>query len=96
MKRLRVPVTREDIRNGNPAEADSCPLYLAIDRAAHLVDVGAFPAYVDGVYVAMEDPDRNCVQIYLPQKAVEFAERFDMTGKGRPFVFTLDLEDINP
>jgi len=77
---LVVKVTKEDIENGRPGSTCSCPVALAIDRAT------------DGIWEVFNkaaENDGGC-HIILPSKAIAFIRKFDATGEGEPFEFTVE------
>lgn len=80
---LIIEVTAEDIKNGVPEKACSCPIALAIDRAipGARAEVFGMEAFICGVPVC------------LPVICKLFVELFDSGGPVYPFTFSLDLDN---
>jgi hypothetical protein len=80
---MRIEVTREDIRYGEPLDPKCCPIALAVKRLTAAdrvsVDGGAVKLWKDGGY--------RCEP--LPARAVRFMDRFDMRMRVRVFAFDL-------
>jgi len=89
-----VYVTSDDIRRGEPGECDSCPIALAIDKAAEAV---SSPAEYVHAQVFTEKTwlhiGKNRYQASLPQSARDFIGRYDNALPVEPFEFTLRWED---
>jgi hypothetical protein len=78
---LTVHVTQSDINAGAQATSCSCPIALAIKRAC-----GTTLVNVMGTSVRIND------KVYsLPDCCEEFVWGWDISGKGEPFSFDVDL-----
>lgn len=86
--RVKIEVTERDIEEGTKKQCFSCPIARAMSRV--------FPnvrARVSYTYVSL-----GCDQwghagyiAELPIEAHRFIERFDRTGRGKPFEFEVTL-----
>lgn len=79
---MKITVTRKDIQEGCKQSSHNCPIARAVIRA-----IGALP---EGVSIgtwdwAVAGYGRN----KQPRSASRFIEKFDKTGKGKPFSFFL-------
>jgi hypothetical protein len=89
-KPVKITVTEEDIKTGEPCSATRCPVALAVRRSLKVKSVWtvsvATMIYVNlgpgGYYEAVRPPEVH-----------EFASRFDEGFPVEPFSFTLDLGD---
>ena len=83
-----VSVTQEDIAAGEPCEALSCPVAIAIRRATGL------RTYVDEDTIALGERYRGgpfVVSLPPPPEVTRFVDRFDHRRPVSPFTFTLEL-----
>lgn len=85
--KTKVVVTQDDIDNGVPKSARSCPIANALKRTdispeGYLVEVAVPDVCVYN--------DEELVDVYdLPDEAVNFATLFDKGEKVEPFEFEL-------
>lgn len=81
MKRIKVSVTKNDIRRGVAQRTDRCPVALAVTRALRS------QAFVetDEIRVHIPVPCR----MTTPRKAAQFIQSFDGGQKVNPFTFYL-------
>lgn len=89
---VQCDVTAEDIRTGRQNECGFCPVSLALSRDSgwpcevypdgiHLVGRSAFYGGAGLTFRLAFSP--------LPTEVASFLERFDTTGQGEPFSFTV-------
>lgn len=95
---MKIRVTQEDLENGNPADAETCPVALAIKRAMPGADV-----LVDGNQVEFRTGEQSIIGddivrgISLPNHIRNWIGRYDMNPEeAEPVEFDLDLEPIEP
>lgn len=80
---LRVEVTAEHIRQGEPGRPCNCPIALAIHGK-----VGFIPyVSIDSVHF----PDLDDLQVDLPREARIFIANFDTEEPVKPFSFVIDM-----
>lgn len=85
MKRVKVEVTKEHIKEGSPGVASCCP----IARAVRVLGLESPRVYPDGIYFG----DYYCRQLVrLPRSASRFVNAFDAGKKVKPFNFFLEVE----
>lgn len=87
-----ISVTKNDIREGIPGDADSCPIARALHRAgfkyAYAVSKGIGANKGGSLLVTISDVAP------LPNTANKFIENFDNDGKSvKPFKFTLNISN---
>lgn len=88
MKKIKIHVTSEHIKNGKVCLADACPIYLALEertgdtnirvRSDHVARITA-PSDIMGVV------SRRIAT--LPRSARRFIRKFDMGKPVQPFTF---------
>ena len=78
MKRVKITVTREDIRRGKSCRSRECPIALASRRALPTVDIVVNCRTLDMA---------NCVRI--TESAHRFLQDFDLGKPVKPFSFTV-------
>ncbi len=83
--KIRIRVTRKNIKAGIPRNHIQCPIAIAMrDAAIETPSVGEkTDPYCDFLL------GKNKYESRLPQKAINFIERFDHGLKVRPFEFFL-------
>ena len=91
MTTLEIKVTAEDIEQGMPGMAESCPIALAAERKYP----GCGPDVRDMSIELDVEGTRRCFR--LPQSAEQFVDAFDGYKHSDPFVFELteDMEVID-
>lgn len=82
---MRIIVTREDIENGRPRDAQNCPVAMALRRAG----VGHFG--VSGILVWVASGNQAIV---LPGPAQEWILNYDYGCQMAPFEFELSLTPV--
>lgn len=86
----RIDVNADDIENGDPGDATSCAIALAVQRTTGCNDVE-----VGGEDISVEGFERPVgVEKQLDARLESFVERFDDSetrGKVKPFSFVLKL-----
>ena len=82
---MKINVTRECIRKGNPSSPDSCPIALALK--SHGVP------FLGVISDLIETSDFS-VDFILPLKAQRFIEDFDTEVKVKPFSFNIPKKVI--
>jgi hypothetical protein len=83
---MKIEVTREDIRHGEPLDPRCCPIAIAVRRLT-----AADRVSVNGATVKVwKAGDYRCER--LPERALRFMDRFDEGTRVR--VFTFDLPDL--
>ena len=78
MKNIKVYVTKQDIKKGEPAETYKCAVTLALKKRLGIKDIrveGSFCS-INGDYYA------------LPKKVCYFVSRYDRLVDVKPFSFT--------
>lgn len=88
MRRVKVEVTAEDIRDGKPGKYASCPVALALRRATG-IEFG----------VVRHAAHAFKVRVGLPFEVYTFIENFDrsyLRSLCKPFAFEIDLPDEIP
>ena len=85
MSSIRVEVTQQDITLGEPAEATSCPVALAMRRT--------FPKADPWVGIVDAELHESYPDISLPDEAIAFIERFDRNDDVKPFSFEIEVRD---
>lgn len=84
---MKIEVTQQDIDNGVPGDAESCPVALACQRTipgCHDLTVGD-----DTIEF---DIDGDAMAFDLPAEVATFVHRFDCKDAVAPFAFDLDVE----
>jgi len=86
MKRIKINVTKTDIKKGQRCAAGCCPIALAVLRKfkGYAVSVSPYSVGV-GHYNALE----RWKDYALPRAATEFIFRFDAKQEVEPFSFTI-------
>lgn len=92
--RIKINVTRQDIKIGYPGASASCPIALATKRAIkdaegiHITTLGTFKIARDGI-------SYNFYSFKLPEKAGRFIDKFDDKGKEavKPFSFIANIKN---
>ena len=91
---VRIDVTEEDIRQGQPGSRYHCPIAKALNRA-----------FADRLCVFAVTPSRLLVlgidltllgKCWLPRPAIDFISGFDQELSVRPFSAVFDLPDTMP
>jgi hypothetical protein len=86
--KLKINVTKTDIKRGKRDNRYSCPIARAFQRAtgAEKVSVGMFQ---------MHRADKMSVDVPLPPEAKEFVTKFDFKGRQsvKPFSFEVEIPD---
>lgn len=84
--KVKIEVTKEDIKNGTPQDAGKCPIALAAKRKVKNMGwVIADRLYIDGY------PEGEEKFIDMPKKCEAFIDKFDMVKPVKPFSFTLNV-----
>lgn len=86
-KTVHVEVTLGDIERGCPRKASQCPLAHAITRA--MGQPMAVDCFSEG-WIAF---GHGLLRMSLPQRAVIFADAFDLEQGVSPFSFDLELPE---
>jgi len=85
MKRIKINVTKNDIKKGKRCQSGDCPIALAAHRKfkGSAVSVGPFT-------LGVSQYDHECWRDYtLPKAASNFILKFDCREKVEPFSFTI-------
>jgi hypothetical protein len=82
MKTVEINVTDEDIKNGERADCELCPIACAARRA------GIDYALVNTTYILVGP---MAVRIALPTEAQAFVIEFDSGQPVQPFTFTIQI-----
>ena len=86
---MRIEVTQDDIDAGRPNNNLSCPLALAISRAA---DKPASVGQCSGRTFQAGNVHATDRRFWLPAMATLFVREFDAGKQVSPFDFELDLQ----
>jgi len=79
----KIKVTKADIKNGKPGDANYCPIALALRRELQLGD------HVNAVSVCGEEISIGKTDYLLSPKADRFVEKFDDEEPVRPITVTI-------
>jgi hypothetical protein len=89
MKKITIDVTQDDIKEGEKASAEFCPIACAVRRL--------FPdSYIrvdDLLEVGPDDSDKDSEYYDLPESALEFIHNFDIGRHVEPFSFVAVSDD---
>lgn len=86
--KVKIEITKSDIKKGKKQQIDSCPIALAIKRKLKARNI----CVSDGVAFNLEG---NEYWVDLPNKASYFIDNFDDGLKVKPFSFIMTA-DIQP
>lgn len=81
---MKIRVTKKDISKGICGSSFSCPVALAIKRTLG-INLGVDAISIDG------DNRHRQHQYKTPASVRKFLYKFDETGKGEPFTFSLPV-----
>lgn len=91
--KLKISVTKQDIKRGKPRHASKCPVTLAIKRELHKAKVKFKVLYVRASTFGWEqyNMDKGWFPFMReqPEKVFKFVNRFDNNKKVKPFQFCL-------
>ena len=85
-KKLRIRVTKKNIKYGKPNTTDFCPIALAVKSKIKTSNVS-----VDGETIELTSSRFNGAIYDLPVRAQKFVDRFDTGDSVKPFSFTATL-----
>ncbi len=86
---MRIEVTAEDIAQGQPKQARSCPIALAFLRAT------AETWAIIGRWATLSRHDHLARAALLPAEAQGFEDQFDDGLPCEPFAFDVNIEDLH-
>ena len=83
--RVRVEVTKNDIRRGRCGDCSNCPIARAVKRATKIQNVN-----VDEDSISISN-DGQSLYIDSSQKCTRFVQKFDSGEKVKPIVFLINV-----
>ncbi len=84
MKRIKVDVSKHDVRLGRRMSFTGCPVARSLSRSLNQ------RVWVSGLEILC---DRGPAYIPTPERVKRFIERFDAQNPVKPFTFTLNVPD---
>ncbi len=89
MTAINIVVTDEDIANGNPGDAWSCPITRAAKRVlnSEVRTTGTF------LTVGSDFSPTGKYEVRLPFEGSQFVDKFDHAQRVEPFVLTIDVPE---
>jgi hypothetical protein len=92
MKRVKITVTRDDIKAGVRGSVFRCPVALAVLRQL----LPGFTVEVTNARIMVTPPETDHwrvepAEFWLNRRAAWAITRYDITGKMEPFSFYLDI-----
>lgn len=83
MTKIRVTVTQDDIDNGKPRNAFSCPITIAVNRKLSVTS----SSVSSSTFTYYDKENDRYIRYCMSKRASKFIRQFDSGKAVKPFIF---------